>query len=56
MTDGPGSTTTTSGECFTAGCCDNTGPELTDTLYGVASPEECQGECANRANCHFFTW
>merc|ERR1719450_2029259 len=53
--------TTTPGtipSCFSTGSCDIGGDVHIGTLYGVASAEDCQTECANHSDpsCSFFTW
>ena len=62
----PADTTTTQevttgqpvGPCFSTGSCDIGGDVHIGTLYGVASAEDCQTECANHSDpsCQFFTW
>merc|ERR1719250_171806 len=44
------------GPCFSTGSCDIGGDVHIGTLYGVASAEDCQTECANHSDpsCQFF--
>ena len=46
------------GPCFTTGSCDIGGDAHIGTLYGIASADDCQAECAQHSDpsCDFFTW